>query len=93
MDEDFARLPIFLKRFPHFLLRDVRKKIAHKEPVMLGDGLLSWFPKILQIDSQAFILAAGLLPVCRNWWREWLLLVLLAVMLMTLLWGLVWLQV
>lgn len=34
IDENFARLPIFL-------LSDVRRKIAHKEPATLGDGLLS----------------------------------------------------
>ena len=55
MNEDFACLPVFLKQFPHFLLSDVRRKIAHKEPATLGEGLLSWFPKILQVNSQAFI--------------------------------------
>ena len=77
MNEDFACLPIFLKQFPHFLLSDVRRKIAHKEPATLGEGLLSWFPKILQVNSQAFILAAGLLPICRHWWRWWLLMLML----------------
>jgi hypothetical protein len=58
----------------------------------LGKGLLSWFPKILQVNSQAFILATGLLPICRYWrWRLLLLLlvVLLVVMLMMLPWSMV----
>ena len=90
MNEDFACLPIFLKQFPHLLLSDVRRKIAHKEPTTLGEGLLSWFPKILQVNSQAFILAAGLLPICRHWWRWWLLLLLLVVLLMVMLMMLPW---
>jgi hypothetical protein len=55
MNENFSCLPILLKEFPHFLLSDVRGKIAHKETATLGKGLLSWFPKILQVNSQAFI--------------------------------------
>ena len=57
---------------------------------MLGEGLLSWFPKILQVNSQAFILAAGLLPICRYWWRWWLLLLLLVVLLVVMLMMLPW---
>lgn len=50
--------------------------MAHKEAATLGEGLLSWFPKILQVKSQAFIWAAGLLPMCRYRWRWWPLLLL-----------------
>ena len=47
------------------------------------------FLKFFRSNSQAFILAAGLLPICR-YWRWWRLqLLLLVVMLMMLSWSMV----
>jgi hypothetical protein len=51
---------------------------------MLCKGLLPWFTKILQVNSEAAIMAAGLLAICGYWWGWRLLLLLLLLVLLVL---------